>query len=115
MKAGMDERCSTMGLGERGNRLYYYEKRRIAGRVFSRYIGGGLLAELAAETSATARQERDQRRWEQNQARYEQKQIDRQLAQAETTLATILRIAMRSAGFHQHKGQWRKKRRRGQR
>jgi len=100
-----------MGMEQRGSRFYFYEKRRVGSRVVSKYIGGGLLATLAAETSNEARQERDQRRREKRKLRDEEKQIDRQLNEQGRILAALTGQCLRLAGFHQHKGQWRKKRR----
>jgi glycine/serine hydroxymethyltransferase len=99
-----------MGLEARGSRLYFYEKKRVGRRVFSKYIGGGLVAAMAAEASATARQERDQQRREQRRIRDEQKQIERQLDEQGSIVAETTGQFLRLAGFHQHKGQWRKKR-----
>ena len=111
----MAERCSTMGLEQRSGRFYFYEKRREGRRVVSRYIGGGELALIATEIHAQDIQKRERQRQKQRKIHNEQKKIDQQLAQAEKALATILRSILCSAGFHQHKGQWRKRRRRGQR
>ena len=38
-----------MGLESRGGRLYYYRKVWDRGRVRSEYVGGGLLAVMAAQ------------------------------------------------------------------
>ena len=99
-----------MGLEQRSGRFYFYAKRREGRRVVSSYIGGGMVAFAAVEIMAAARQERERKRQERQKTFYEQKEIDRLLARAERTLATILRAVLCSAGFHQHKGQWRKRR-----
>lgn len=99
-----------MGLEQRGSRFYFYEKRRVGSRVFSRYVGGGLLAAMAAETTATTRQEREQQRREQRKLRDDQKNIDRQLDEQAKSIAAIIGQCLRLAGFHKHKGQWRKSR-----
>lgn len=96
-----------MGMEQRAGRFYYYEKRRVGARVVSRYIGGGLLATLAAES----RQDRDQHRREKRRLRNEEKQIDRQINEQSQILAALTGQCLRLAGFRQHKGQWRKKRR----
>src|ERR1017187_10383960 len=106
----MDGRCSTMSLEQRGSRFYYYEKRRVGGRVISTYIGGGALAGMAAEMSAETKQEREQQRQQQRKIRDEQKQIDRQLDEQARIVAATAGQFLRFAGFHKHKGQWRKKR-----
>jgi len=99
-----------MAFEQRGNRSYHYEKRRIGRRVVSTYVGGGLLAVQAAEISATARQERDQRRRKKIKLRDQEKQIDRHLNEQARIITDITGQCLRLAGFHQHKGQGRKKR-----
>ena len=99
-----------MGFEQRGSRFYYYEKRREGRRVVSTYIGGGALAGMAAEMNAENRNEREQQRRQQREIRDEQNQIDQQLAVTEAAIATVTRAALCAAGYHQHKGQWRKKR-----
>lgn len=66
----MRERCSTMGMEQRGSRFYYYEKRREGRRVISTYIGGGALAGVAAGMNAETKQEREQQRQQQRKLRY---------------------------------------------
>ena len=99
-----------MGLEQRSGRFYFYEKRREGRRVVSIYIGGGVMAFVAAEMYAQDRRKRECQHRKQQKLHNEQKEIDRQLARAEKTLATILCAVLCSAGFHQHKGQWRKRR-----
>ncbi len=99
-----------MGMEQRGGRFYYYEKRRVGKRVISKYVGGGALANMAAEMDAEARQEREQEREEHRKTRYEQKQIERQLDEQARIIAATTDQCLRLAGFHKHKGQWRKKR-----
>jgi glycine/serine hydroxymethyltransferase len=99
-----------MGMEPRGSQVYFYEKKRVGRRVFSKYIGGGLVAAMAAEASATATQERDQHRREQRRIRDEQRQIGQKIDEQGRIIAATTGRLLRLAGFHQHKGQWRKKR-----
>jgi len=99
-----------MSLEQRSGRFYFYEKRREGRRVVSRYIGSGELAFVAAEISDKERQEHERQRRKKQKTHNEQKEIDQQLTRAERSLANILRAILGAAGFHQHKGQWRKKR-----
>jgi hypothetical protein len=99
-----------MGMEQRGSRFYYYEKRREGRRVVSTYIGGGALAGMAAEMSAETRQEREQQRQQERKLRYEQQQLDRQFDEQARIIATTTDQRLRLAGFHKHKGQWRKRR-----
>jgi len=99
-----------MGLEQRAGRFYFYEKHREGRRVVSRYVGGGALARMAAEMSAETRQEREQQRQQQRKIRDEQKQINRQLDEQARIVAATAGRFLQLAGFHKHKGQWRKKR-----
>ena len=100
-----------MGLEQRGSKFYFYEKRRVGRSVVSKYLGSGHVAAMAAQLSTEDRQEREQQRQEKRKLLDEEKQIDRQLDQQGKSIAAIIGQCLRRAGFHKHKGQWRKRRR----
>src|SRR4051812_33915096 len=52
----------SMGLESRGGRIYFYRKIWNRGRVKSEYVGGGVLAILAARLDQEDREERDARK-----------------------------------------------------
>jgi hypothetical protein len=92
---------------ERG---YYYRVRKVGGRVVREYVGTGRVAELAAQLDAL---EHDRREAEKAAGRAEKARLDALDADVAalidlTDLAAA--AALRAAGFHQHKGQWRRKR-----
>ena len=99
-----------MGFEDRKGRLYYYAKRREGGRVVSEYRGGGDLAlyagVLAEEEAERKAAERDQRRRERAEGERLDAEVDRLLRLVEALSASEL-VA---AGYHNHKGQWRKRR-----
>ena len=99
-----------MGWEQRGNRTYYYRKKREGGRVRSLYIGSGDFAQISAETDAANRQEQEQIRANDRRIRDAEAAIDRQLKDTETALFSTVDAALLAAGYHKHKGQWRKKR-----
>jgi hypothetical protein len=94
-----------MGWEQRGNKLYYYEKERDGKRVISRYLPSpissyaGILQEQANETRELKRVQR---------------QLDADIEQLikvnEVELKRELAQALLAAGYHKHKGTWRKKR-----
>jgi hypothetical protein len=92
---------------ERG---YYYRVRKINGRVVREYVGAGRVAELVAQLDAIEREERAATRaaWRAEKARLEALDADVAALIDLTDLAAA--AALRAAGFHQHKGQWRRKR-----
>jgi hypothetical protein len=92
-------------------RRYYYKSERAGGRVKSTYFGAGESGTLMANMVAFERLERAADR--------EQLREERQDSEAEETAVSewfdgvqaVANAAMIAAGFHQHKGQWRRKRR----
>src|SRR3712207_1377909 len=95
---------------QRGNGSYYYRKRREGGRVISEYLGAGHAAALAAQLEDAEREERAAARDAELQARAATEASDPLLAELETLLQTLTRAVLLSNGYHQHKGQWRRKR-----
>ncbi len=99
-----------MGWEQRNGRSYYFRKVREGGRVRSEYMGAGLLAQLSAEEDDDKRRERNAQRATDRATRHAEAQIDRQLAGVESAIAAMTHDTLLAAGYHQHKGQWRKKR-----
>jgi hypothetical protein len=99
-----------MSLEQRRGRCYYYRKVREGGRVRSEYMGSGLQAQLSAEEDESKRRERKAQRAADRADRHAEAQIDRQFASVESAIAAMTHATMFAAGYHQHKGQWRKKR-----
>lgn len=99
-----------MGWEQRNGRSYYYRKRRHGDRVVSEYVGSGTLAAICAQTDAASRQEQENERKARQQEREEEARVDTAIAEAEATLKTLTECSLFAAGFHKHKGQWRKRR-----
>ena len=99
-----------MAIETRGGRVYYYRKQRRGSRVCSVYAGSGTIALLSLEQDIAERRRRQAER-DSLRARMEgEAEIERQLAAEEKQTMRILRATLEAAGFHQHKGTWRKKR-----
>jgi len=99
-----------MGWEQRGSRRYYYRKKRRAGKVRSEYIGAGPVAELWASIDESEHQEHAVKRNADRRTRQAEAEIDRQLDDLESAIVSITAATLCAAGFHNHKGQWRKKR-----
>lgn len=99
-----------MGWEKRGNRRYYYVKRRQSGRVISNYYGCGPLAEGLAMLDELDRLERDleQRRWAAERQTY--LAADRQLRHIAQLLRDLQAAALIAHGYHTHRRQWRRRR-----
>lgn len=93
----------------RGGR-YYTRSKKINGRVVREYVGGGQLGELVAEMDIEDRLEQ--------QARSERLRVERlRLDESDEALDAVCRNtdrlvaeSLEAAGYHRHKGEWRKKR-----
>ncbi|MDB5306886.1 MAG: hypothetical protein JWO38_1088 [Gemmataceae bacterium] len=99
-----------MGLERRKNGFYYYRSVRVGKRVVKRYYGGGKVAGLIAQYEQLMAEQRKLDKWE------KQDREDRRRRR----IARIFRLvdranrrvgkALRAAGWHQHKREWRKRR-----
>jgi len=99
-----------MGWEKRGGRSYYYRKKRVGQRVVSEYIGIGPLAELLAEADALERVERTQQREAERRVREEMQVLDWQADELAELVRALTHGVLLAAGYHVHKGQWRKRR-----
>jgi hypothetical protein len=95
----------------RGSRRYYYQSVRDEdGRVVKTYVGAGEIAEAIAHADETRRSARESRHAK------ERELLERAEALAAPVLAIdeaadiLARAALVAAGFHQHKGEWRRAR-----
>ncbi|MBN9520692.1 hypothetical protein J0H58_19605 [bacterium] len=98
-----------MGWEQRGNRRHYYTARRVGGRVVKEYVPDAV-APLAAQLAAEQRAERDAERAAIAQARAELDALADVVAPLDELAGLLHRAAMIAAGYHKHKGQWRKRR-----
>ena len=92
-------------------RRYYYKSEREGGRVKSTYFGAGesglLISLLELEDRAEREAERDQRQAEREEYDAEETAV----AEWFDGVQAVADAAMVAAGFHKHKGQWRRQRR----
>ena len=100
-----------MGWEKRGSGRYYYRKRRIGGRVVSEYMGGGELGEAAAAYDRAARDAREQELRSAKEEREKITALAEAGAEAEQGIRALVRAFLLLAGYHTHKGQWRRRRR----
>ena len=99
-----------MAWERRGNSQYYYRKIRRGRRVVSEYVGAGEFAILTALLDEEQRAERQEQQEAERRRRQEADQIDRELAQIDDNLRLLTTTMLDQAGYHRHKGQWRKQR-----
>jgi len=89
---------------------YWYRSRREGGRVVTDYLGAGLFVELLAEDATMEAAEREQERQAERDRRKCEREVDRQIDQAGDELRLLVRACLLANGYHQHKGQWRRRR-----
>jgi len=95
----------------RGGRGHYYTRsRREAGRVVREYVGAGPVGELAAALDRRDRDERTDRRRDEIPDREAVAALDAPMAALHADVNTLVRGALLAAGFHRHKGEWRRRR-----
>jgi hypothetical protein len=93
-----------------GRGRYYTRSRRSGGRIVREYIGTGGFAAVIASEDAQKRQQRKAAItcWRQRKA--EAEALDTDIDDLCVLIDTMAHAALLAAGFHSHKGQWRKRR-----
>ncbi len=98
-----------MGWETRGNGQYYYHKRREGRRVVSEYVSRQY-ASLFAAFDEEAQSERVQRQRAERKEREVIQTVSGATNQIDELVSALVSLSLMSEGYHQHKGQWRKKR-----
>ena len=99
-----------MGWETRKGGSYYYMKERIGSHVVSRYIGKGEFAKAIAHEEAVRREiSRIERDVEAELQAFDEV-ADRLSDEAFEALDSFVSATLIAAGFHRHKGTWRKQR-----
>jgi hypothetical protein len=91
-------------------REYYYRCEREGGQVTTTYLGRGELGLVAEILDAEERAEREAEREERRAEREEAEAEERAVAAWFDGVQAVADAAMVVAGFHNHKGQWRRRR-----
>jgi len=99
-----------MGWERRGGGIYYYRKRREGDRVVSEYVGSGPLAELASTLDELTREKQSLQREQMQREREAIRAVDAHVQDVCTVIRAFTYGALLEAGYHTHRGQWRKKR-----
>lgn len=89
---------------------YYTRSRKVNGRVVREYVGGGEDGALAAQLDALERQRRESERASWWREKEEMEAFDAMVAKVSETADIIAEAVMIAAGFHCHRGEWRRRR-----
>jgi hypothetical protein len=93
-----------MAWAKRRNKTYYYHNVRHGDRVISHYLGAG------PEVNQFL-QDQQRRHQAEQQRRRDLEALDAELDQLYTLFQNLHDAGLLLAGYHTHKGQWRKRRR----
>ena len=99
-----------MAWEQRGARHYYYRKRRVGSTVRSEYVGAGESAHLVAAVGQVHQAEAAARRAAEQCAQGEALSLDREVNAACDLVDGLRKALLLLAGYHTHKGEWRKQR-----
>lgn len=92
------------------NKKYFYKKQRVNGKLVRVYLGRGPVAELFAAADAQTADARAAERADLDTLRDEFTRIERILDHQEKLLRLFTHAHLIHAGYHNHQGQWRKRR-----
>ena len=97
-----------MAWEQRGNKDYYYRKRRDGDRVISEYMGHDLAGQMYSEQD---HQDREkflvlQRMWREQRSEFEETDQDCELLME--IVRQLVQATLLTSGYHPHKGQWRR-------
>jgi hypothetical protein len=100
-----------MALEKRDGNLYYYRNVRDSeGRPKKVYVGAGEFARIASEQD-TIRRTAQEAEGERQRAEVERlKALAAPLVQIDEAAEVLARAALVAAGYHRHKGEWRRER-----
>jgi len=90
---------------------YYYRKVWRNGTCTSEYVGQGVLANLSSSIDGREQQQRLMKQLEYARFKQEQQRLDQAVNAYHEAVQQLVTTILRQAGFHQHKGTWRLKRR----
>jgi hypothetical protein len=99
-----------MGWKTINGRRYFYKLEREGGRVKSTYFGAGESGSLMAAWAELGRSERADEREREREEREESDAEERAVSAWFDDVQAVADVAMLAAGFHKHKGQWRRRR-----
>jgi stress response protein SCP2 len=92
---------------ERG---YYYHARKVNGHVVKTYVGKGLDRQMMVQLARLNRDHHELLAIAGRNERQRLQELDDLLDKLTNAAEALMRASLEAAGYHQHRGQWRKKR-----
>jgi hypothetical protein len=99
-----------MGWKTINGRRYYYKPKRVGSRVETAYFGAGESGFLMAQIDEFVRLEQAAEKWRMQEEQEDADAEERAVAEWFADVQAVADAALAEAGFHKHKGQWRRKR-----
>jgi hypothetical protein len=100
-----------MGWEKRGRGgLYYTRSRKVDGRVVREYVGTGPLAEIVALDDELKRLQKEEMAAYWREERERLRRSAEFLSELEEAAEVLTRAELLASGYHEHKGQWRRRR-----
>lgn len=99
-----------MGWESRRGHRYFYRKRRTGGRVTSAYVGTGEWVEALANLEQADRMERAIEHEYRHDERAREQVAEAAFDEVTTLIEALATGALLAAGYHTHKGTWRRRR-----
>ena len=99
-----------MAWERRGDGLYYYQSERENGRGRKRYVGRGEVAELVDHADEMRRAVRERTRRAERAELERARELSEAGAELDAAAEVLARAGMVAAGWHKHKGEWRRRR-----
>lgn len=97
---------------KRGNQQYYYRARRVGRKVVREYFGRGCVARTAARQDEAARTARQEQRQAVQAVKDELAPLLAEMQELEAGVQLLMHAELLAAGYHQHRGNWRRRRER---
>jgi hypothetical protein len=95
---------------KRGGKLYYYRSVRDGERVKKEYVGTGEIAELLAHADETIRLSREKRRAQEMAERESLEELLAPTLEVREAARVLARASLVALGYHNHHGEWRRRR-----
>ena len=99
-----------MSLEYRNSKPVYYRNIRRGGKPRKEYVASGMAAELVADIDGTAKEQRKEHREAETRSRQRLERADESITALDSCSNLLVHAALSSAGYHQHKREWRLKR-----
>ena len=94
----------------RGRQRVYYRARRVGGKVRKQYFGSGIAAQVAASEDKVLREQRGRERATIRAIKATVAPLGDLMRELDDGVRVMYQASLLAAGYHDHRGTWRKRR-----